>query len=196
MKRNPEVLQRLRAMIRTVAIPAVVCHRKFVEEGLNYMGSLVDHQLVYHQNTVSQYEKICRKLQFWANTIFFISIGIVAARAGIQVIIQITGVPGCRFEIQNVNAMKSATNMLALLIPAVAAHFALKLSSCNFEGLLDSNQHMVNDLSEIKKVIQNERQREHVNFEDLYRLSRELTGLILGEVSDWYAQLTGKKIAR
>lgn len=38
--------------------------------------------------------------------------------------------------------------------------------------------------------------RPQAGFEDLYRLSRELTGLILGEVSDWYAQLTGKKIIR
>lgn len=55
---------------------------------------------------------------------------------------------------------------------------------------------MLDRLFEIQKAIVNEKKRENIAYEGLHRISKEMVQLILGELSDWYAQLSAKRITR
>lgn len=196
VKKNKEVINRLRSIIRATHVPTATFDNSVERKCIVHLENLVNNQIGYHRNTIRQYEKICKKLKGLANGLFFFGVGIIVMRAFSQVLLQFIPITGESHEVFNLTALKSTANMLALLIPTIASHFSLKLSMCNFEGLLNSSKEMLDRLFEIQKAIANEKKRENIAYEGLHRLSKEMIQLILGELSDWYAQLSAKRITR
>jgi hypothetical protein len=86
--------------------------------------------------------------------------------------------------------------MLALVVPAWASYFSLKLSLSNFEGLANNSRDMKNSLALMKKIVEDEKKKTGISFERIYTFSKDLSRLMLGEVVEWYSQISTQKFTK
>jgi hypothetical protein len=95
-----------------------------------------------------------------------------------------------------VSFIKSFANMLALIIPAWASYFSLKLSLSNFEGLANNSRAMTGGLTLMRKMIEDEKKKTDTSFERIYAFSKDLSKLVLGEAVEWYSLLSSQKLTK
>jgi hypothetical protein len=162
------------------------------------LTEMVQEQSAYHQKSAQRHWRIHKTLSRMAKFFFWLGIGLVVTRAGIQVIMQLYsfGPDVIVNQIKVDDFIISFSNMLALLLPATASVFYTILSMCGFETLYKRNANMAERLQEFEQHIVLEKVRPEVSYEDICRLANQATDLMLGEVTDWYALVTGKRISK
>lgn len=203
-KRTKIVLHRLRSLIKATDIPNTEYNKDYSDQCLLYLEELVKDQLDYHENSAKRYSNIVSKLKKFGNAAFYLGFILVLSRGALQIYTTFGIIP----NINELNPsfqtiVETFANMLALLLPAWAGYFTSKLTLCNFESLYNNDiemidgliyiQHMINDE---KKTIQEEKKKEYISYHDLYYISKEVTALMLGEVSEWYSQIDSKQVTK
>ncbi|HOJ80374.1 MAG TPA: hypothetical protein PK767_07530 [Clostridiales bacterium] len=117
-------------------------------------------------------------------------------RGGLQFALVYAKTDIARNGINLISFVKSFANMLALMVPSWASYFSLKLSLGNFEGLASNSRAMADGLAMMKKMLDDEKKRTDISFERIYAFSKDISRLMLGEVVEWYSQLSSYKLTK
>jgi len=195
-KYNKIVINRLRCILKEIGLPDTNFNKVDSAQCLIYLEELVNDQIEYHKNSANRYAKIYNKLKQYGKIVFYIGFIFVLFRGCLQLYFSFFKVPGTINGEKLQPIMKSFTNMLALLFPAWAGYFTSKLSLCNFEGLYNNDTQMLEELSSLKQMINDEKQKECITYGDLYYLAKDVTSLLLGENSEWYSQINTKTVTK
>lgn len=203
-KRTKIVLHRLRSLIKATDIPNTDYNKDYSDQCLYYLEELVKDQLEYHETSAKRYSNIVTKLKKFGDAVFYLGFILVLSRGALQVYTTFGTIPN--FNELNPSfqtIVETFANMSALLMPAWAGYFTSKLTLCNFEGLYNNDIEMMNGLRRIqtiindeKKTIQEEKKKEYISYHDLYYISKEVTSLMLGEVSEWYSQIDSRQVTK
>lgn len=189
IKRDSDIISRFRGIIRGISLPDEEDTKREINECLNSLEELINDQIEYHTMSVNRYVNICNSLKTYGKIVFYIGFVFVLFRGFLQFALSFLYIP-----VQILSIIKPFTNMLALLFPAWAGYFSLKLSFCNFEGLYNNDMTMLEGLKEIKQIIDDKKKKDKVAYSDIYELSKQINSLMLFEVSEWYAQVHTRKI--
>ena len=195
-KQNIKVIQRLRCIIKEVGLPDTNFSKAFLAECLDSLEELVNDQIEYHKSSANRYAKIYSSLKLYGKIVFYIGFIFILFRGCFQLYVSFSKIPGELNGKELQPIIKSFSNMLALLFPAWAGYFSSKLTLCNFEGLYNNDMAMIEGLTSIKQMINDEKQKEHLTYGDLYYLSKDVTSLLLGEISEWYSQINTRTITK
>ncbi len=161
--------------------------------------NLINDQITYHQNTAKKYRIIASRLTKLAQTLFWIGLGVVAARVALQgVYLKLDDVVDFSIkEYANLRAAISATaNLFAMIVPSAASTVFIILSLCGFRDLGNRSEKMSQDLVHLKSIIEDESQRNDLYYEDYCHLANQVSYLLLDEISGWYSMINAKKITR
>jgi hypothetical protein len=198
------VRHRLRSLLREAGVTPLRYDPTVKQFFFGHVEELLDDQIVYHRTTARRYQKIYRTLSRAAAILFWTGIIIVLARAGIQLAVQgIDAQSGVLKEavhhatlVTREDLLSSVSNLLAMLMPAVAIMLNTVLTTCGFQSLYERAEKMDKSLQQVKELVQAEQYREGTSYEDYCRIARQIVSLMLGEVTDWYGLLTTKKITK
>jgi hypothetical protein len=198
------VRHRLRSLLREAGVTPLRYDPTVKKFFLDHIEELLDDQIAYHRTTARRYQKIYRTLSRAAAILFWTGIIIVLARAGIQLAVQ--GIDAQSSVLKEVvhhatlvtreDLLSSVSNLLAMLMPAIAGTFYTLLTTCGFQPLYERAEKMEKSLQHIKELVHVERDRAESSYEDYCRIARQIVSLMLGEVTDWYGLLTTKKITK
>jgi hypothetical protein len=158
---------------------------------------MIDDQILYQDQANKRYVAIVSKLKQYTAILFVIGLTIVISRGALQFVLvyfNTKDAPQTTKEI--ISFVKSFANMLALVVPAWASYFSLKLSLSNFEGLANNSRDMKNSLALMKKIVEDEKKKTGISFERIYTFSKDLSRLMLGEVVEWYSQISTQKFTK
>jgi len=193
---NKQAVLRLKWMLKDIGLPATQHNDQISSECLNSLEELVNDQVIYHKNSANRFVNIFHKIKKYGKIGFYIGFLFILFRGGLQLYLSFFKLQQ-KFLGQDLQPMiKSFTNMLALLFPAWASYFSSKLTLCNFENLYNNDLKMLQELDVIKQMIYDERQKDILNYNDIYYLSKDVTSIILGEFTGWYLQINDKKLTR
>lgn len=197
-KMNKDAIQQLRAMIKGIDIPIMKYDSSVSSKCMDYLEDLVNEQIAYHIKQSNQYAKLYNNLKKYWKVVFYIGFVFVLIRGGLQLYLNIEVIQGPlivkRFIAQNIKTIKDYANMLALLLPAWAGYFSSKLSLCNFEGLYNNHMNLIDELEVVKQMINDEQQKDSIAYSDMYYLSKDVSSIILGDISEWYSQINARKV--
>ena len=70
----------IRAIARSVGIPAVTVTPQYLASCLGYIDGLIESQVNFHRKTIHRYELICENLHSLASSLFFISLAYVSIK--------------------------------------------------------------------------------------------------------------------
>ncbi len=196
VSKNPHVSSELRRIIRSITTSDVIFDRVAADDLLENLTHMIDDQVAYHDQAQKRYTAIITGLKKFTAVIFTIGFAIVVLRGGLQFAMVYVKTDITRNGINLISFIKSFANMLALVFPSWASYFSLKLSLSNFEGLANNSQAMINGLTLMKKMIEDEKKKPDVSFERIYTFSKDLSRLMLGEVVEWYSQLSSQKLTK
>lgn len=196
ISQRPHVSAELRRIMRSMETSDAVFDRNASDDLLQGLTDMVDDQLVYHRQVQKRYEAIVSGLKKFSSAVFMIGFIIVVLRGGLQFALVYVKTDIARNGINLVSFIKSFANMLALMLPAWASYFSIKLSLSNFEGLANNSRAMEKGLAMMKKMIGDEKARTDISFERIYAFSRDLSRLMLGEVAEWYTLLASQKLTK
>ena len=169
--------------------------RKVSNELLDNLDLMIDDQISYHASSQKRYRLIVERLRGFDKAFFFIGFIFVLLRG----ILQLTLVPigsAIHLDVELKSFIKSAANMLALVLPAWASYFTAKLSLCNFKGLLDRNELMIENLRAFKNTIIDLKNQAKPSYESIYRLSHDVYKLLTGDVRNWYTQMSSRSFTK
>jgi hypothetical protein len=192
-KCNKKVLNQLNNILKGVELPPTDFNEFSSSDCLLYLEELVNDQMEYHNNSQRRYSNIVKRLKSMGKAIFFIGFFIVLFRGCLQLFLSIFKIPGDINGKELQPMIKSFANMCALLFPAWASYFTLKLNFCNFDGLYHNDLQILAELSALKQMINDEKQKERLAYSDLYHLAKEVSTLLSGEIGEWYSQINAKK---
>ena len=196
VSKNPHVSGELRRIIRSIETSDVKYDRFVADDLLENLTHMIDDQIAYHDRAQKRYTAIVTGLKKFTTVIFTIGFAIVVLRGGLQFAMVYVKTDITRNGINLISFIKSFANMLALVFPAWASYFSLKLSLSNFEGLANNSRAMINGLALMKKMIEDEKEKPDVSFERICAFSKDLSRLMLGEVVEWYSQLSSQKLTK
>jgi hypothetical protein len=195
-KYNKRVINQLRCILKDIGLPDMNFNKVDLAHCLIYLEELVRDQIDYHKNSANRYAKIYNKLKQYGKVAFYIGFIFVLFRGCLQLYFAFFKIDSFVNGKELHAIVKSFTNMLALLFPAWAGYFSSKLTLCNFEGLYNNDTQMLEELSLLRQMINDEKQKEYLAYGDLYNLAREVTSLLLGENSEWYSQINTKIVTK
>lgn len=190
------VSNELRRITRNVETKSVTFDRFTADELFSNISNMIDDQIVYHDSSQNRYAAIVIKLKKLTTLLFIVGLTIVVLRGGLQFALVYIKTDISRNGINLIAFIKSFTNMLALIFPAWASYFSLKLSLSNFEGLMNNYTEMKNGLTVMKKILEDERKRPDISFERIYTFSKDLSKLMFGGVVDWYSKISSQKLTK
>lgn len=194
--KRPHVSAELRRIFRSIETSDTVFDRSAADDLMENLTQMLDDQIAYHDRVQKRYAAIVSRLKKFTVVIFTIGFTIVVLRGGLQFALVYVKTDITRNGINLISFIKSFTNMLALIVPTWASYFSLKLSLSNFEGLANNSLAMINGLTLMKKMIEDEKKKTDISFERTYAFSKDLTRLMLGEVVEWYSQLSSHKLTK
>jgi hypothetical protein len=196
IKKESNILRRIRSMIRGTALPATDFNSDSPKNCLGSLEELVDDQMEYHKASANRYVNIIKALKSFGKIMFYIGFFFVILRGFFQCFLSFTDIKKTinGYELQTI--LKSLANMLALMFPAWAGYFSSKLSLCNFEGLYNNDLAMLEGLKELKTIINDKKNSVDITYRELYELSKKFSSLMLYQVSEWYAQVNTRNITR
>lgn len=199
-KKNKDVIQQLRIVIKGIDIPNMKYDSSISSKCIDHLEELVNEQIAYHRKQSKQYAKLFYKLKKFWKVVFYIGFVFVLLRGGLQFYLNINIIPNPKvvkdFIALNLKTIKDYANMLALLLPAWAGYFSSKLSLCNFEDLYNNHMNLIEELEIVKQMINDEQQKESITYSDMYYLSKDVSGVILGDISEWYLQINARKLTK
>lgn len=196
VSQRPHVSGELRRILRSIEPTDVMFDQHSADDLLENLTYMIDDQIAYHDQAQKRYNAIVSGLKKFTAVIFSIGFIIVVLRGGLQFALVYVKSDITRNGINLISLIKSFSNMLALMIPSWASYFSLKLSLSNFEGLANNSRAMVNGLTMMKKMIEDDKGKTHISFERIYAFSEDLSRLMLGEVVEWYSQLSSQKLTK
>lgn len=194
-KNNRNSIQKLRNILKGIGLPELNYNSSISSQCIDSLEELINNQIDYHKKTANQYAKVYNSLKRFGKVVFYIGFIFVLFRGGLQLYLSFH-IPSGHLDNTDLQIIKSFANMLALLFPSWAAYFSSKQTLCNFEGLYNNDINMLEELSTIKQMINDEQQKESVTYTDMYYLSKDVNSIILGEVSEWYSQINSRKVTR
>ena len=167
--------------------------QKSAKEVLTHLKEMVDDQTAYHEASVKRYSGIVKTLKKWGSAVFFAGFTFVVLRALFKFTTLVRPIPLIPLGNQGVTLRSfvgSASNMLAMLLPAWAAYFSTKLSQCNYQFNLDNHTRMVSSLKQIREQITMiETSFPEVSLEYVSALGESVARIMLGEdTSSWIRQ--------
>ena len=167
--------------------------QKSAKEVLTHLKEMVDDQTAYHEASVKRYSGIVKTLKKWGSAVFFAGFTFVVLRALFKFTTLVRPIPLVPLGNQGVTLRSfvgSASNMLAMLLPAWAAYFSTKLSQCNYQFNLDNHTRMVSSLKQIREQITMiETSFPEVSLEYVSALGESVARIMLGEdTSSWIRQ--------
>jgi hypothetical protein len=195
ISKNPHVSNELRRIIRSIGMANATFDRFSANDLLENLIHMIDDQSVYHDQANKRYIAIVSKLKKYVAVFFAIGLTIVVLRGGLQFVLVYFPADNQKVK-DHISLIKSFANMLALVFPAWASYFSLKISLSNFEGLANNSNDMKDSLTLMKKIIMDEKKKPDISFERIYTFSKDLSGLMLGEVVEWYSQISTQKFTK
>jgi hypothetical protein len=193
---KPHVSSELRRIFRSIEASDAVFDRSAADELMENLTQMIDDQAAYHDRVQKRYAAIITNLKKYTAVVFTIGFVIVVLRGGLQFALVYVKTDIARNGINLISFIKSFTNMLALIVPTWASYLSLKLALGNFEGLANNSRAMMNGLALMKKMIEDEKKKTDTSFERVYAFSKDLSRLMLGEVVEWYSQLSSHKLTK
>jgi len=193
---KPHVSGELRRIIRSTETSNVKFDRSAADDLLDNLTHMIDDQIAYNDQVQKRYTAIVNGLKRFTTAIFTLGFAIVVLRGGLQFVLVYVKSDITRNGINLVSFIKSFANMLAMIIPAWASYFSLKLSLSNFEGLANNSRAMIDGLTLMKKMIEDEKKKTDTSFERIYAFSKDLSKLVLGEAVEWYSLLSSQKLTK
>jgi len=193
---KPHVSGELRRITRSIETSDVKFDRSAADDLLENLTHMIDDQIAYHDQVQKRYTAIINGLKRFTAVIFTLAFAIVFLRSGLQFVLVYVRSDITRNGINLVSFIKSFANMLALIIPAWASYFSLKLSLSNFEGLANNSRAMTEGLTLMRKMIEDEKKKTDTSFERIYTFSKDLSKLVLGEAVEWYSLLSSQKLTK
>lgn len=199
ISKTPHVSNELRRITRSMERVSVTFDRNTADELFDNLTHMINDQIVYQEHCNKRYTAITSKLKKLTASVFVVGLTIVVLRGGLQFVLVYVKSIVSQYDTKTmgiIGFIKSFANMLALILPAWASYFSLKLSLSNFEGLMNNSMDMKNGLAIMKKIIEDEKKKADISFERIYTFSKDLTKLMLGEVVDWYSQISSQKLTK
>lgn len=196
ISKNKHVSNELRRIIRSVEVTSTEFDKKLSDRLMKNLADMVNDQIIYHDYSIARYAAIISRLKKLTAVLFAIGLTVVILRGCLQFVLVYVDIGPGRNGIRLDSFIKSMINMFAQIFPAWASYFSLKLSLSNFEGLMNNSKEMKGYLTVMKDIIEGEMKREDTSFERVYLFSRDLTRLMLGEVADWYSQISTQKFTK
>ena len=145
----------VRRMIGEAKAPSREITREGAAQALGYVEELLSDQISYHSMSCERFSKVVKHLEKVAAVMFYVGFITVLLRGGLQFVLAFmnkgpTTMLGKTFYegVKVKTFISSATNMLAMILPAWAAYFAAKLSLGNFRFNRDNHQRMKEKLTE------------------------------------------------
>jgi hypothetical protein len=197
ISKNPHVSSELRRITRDTERSSTTFDPSSAGDLLENLTRMIDDQILYQDQANKRYVAIVSKLKQYTAILFVIGLTIVISRGALQFVLvyfNTKDAPQTTKEI--ISFVKSFANMLALVVPAWASYFSLKLSLSNFEGLANNSRDMKNSLALMKKIVEDEKKKTGISFERIYTFSKDLSRLMLGEVVEWYSQISTQKFTK
>lgn len=196
VSQRPHISGELRRITRSMEPADFVFDRHTSADLLENLTNMIDDQIAYHDRTQKRYATIVSRLKKYSAAIFAVGFVIVVLRGGLQFALVYAKTDIARNGINLISFVKSFANMLALMVPSWASYFSLKLSLGNFEGLASNSRAMADGLAMMKKMLDDEKKRTDISFERIYAFSKDISRLMLGEVVEWYSQLSSYKLTK
>jgi hypothetical protein len=171
----------------------------------DYFNRLLTSQIEYHENNAKKYKTIFNKLNKTGWFFFWLGFMIVIARALLQVIIQNVDlnqwigsktiwINSVESIIQGQTFLISFANMLAMMIPAIAALFFGINAITGFKNLFVTSEDVLLKLYRIQKIATFEETRKQTSFEDMSLLATQLMQVLFDETNDWHSFFSTKSI--
>lgn len=159
---------------------------------------LINDQITYHTNTRSRLKLVVEKLEKNGKYLLWAGFAIVFMRGLLQFAMPFltSVIQGEHNGIKWISFIRSASNMLALVIPAWAGYFSLKLSLNNFRGLFNHSDEAIKKLDRLKEKADILSKSSKIPFEMLSALSQDILKTQLDEVNDWYVQTGARTVTR
>lgn len=165
---------------------------------VKHLGNMIESQFNYHNFKILQMGQIAKKLSKMKNIMFWIGFSIVILRGGLQFAFAFMG--NVDWVVHNGVMLNkfiaTITNMLALVIPAWATFFSLKLTMNNFDGLKEHSEHAIESLKKLKLKVDAIQIQEDITYEMISSLSEDVISHQIAELNDWYSQTMAKKIIK
>ena len=159
---------------------------------------LINDQITYHTNTRSRLKLVVEKLEKNGKRLLWAGFAIVFVRGLLQFAMPFLTsiIQGEHNGIKWINFIRSLSNMLALIIPAWAGYFSLKLSLNNFRGLFNHSDDAIKKLDRLKGKAEMLANSSKIPYEMLSALSQDILKTQLDEVNDWYMQTGARTVTR
>lgn len=159
---------------------------------ITHLKNMIDNQIGYHTGKKEQLKTITTRLKLISKITFWIGFIFVAFRGGFQFgVAFLQKYDFLQSNNSDIAVLKSFTNMLALILPAWASYFALKLSMNNFEGLLNHSEDALKSLIGLRSQVINISEKNYISYDMIYSLSEDIMTHQISELNNWYNQTMG-----
>lgn len=166
-----------------------------VPEFLNSMEAYLCDQLAYHQGNAARFQKLRNRLRKLETRLVSAGIVIVALRGLAQFFII-----GVRKELFLLGSglmlpsySGSIANMIAMIVPAVAAYYTGKLTLFGFEDSITMSQMMQERLEKAIALLRSMKGR-NVNYSMVRNLAEQIGILMMGDLAQWNREMSKRRI--
>lgn len=178
--------------------------KETIKEILLHADEMLEDQISYHKASGERFKGIVSSLEKWGKAIFYVGFGMVVARGALQFLIVLANQIYTNTAVLNAanimnflgsdyySIIRSAMNMLALMLPAWAGYFTTKIQQNNFRYNLDSHRQAAQRLDVIHTRINRIMKQDSLNMEMFQVLMDDITEAMLAEdMVSWKKQYMG-----
>ena len=194
---NERIYRMVRRMTEEAEPQTLDINKSSADALLTHLEQMLQDQVSYHAFSRQRYHGIVDAMDKWFRCLFLAGFAAVILRGIFQfawVIVPVGAgfvgaVPASKFA-------GSFANMVALMLPAWASHFATKSSQCNFRYNRDNHDRMHKRMKKLLDRIRMMRQSgRDVPLEALDALGEEVAeAMLLEDTSAWHRQYMGTTV--
>ena len=149
--------------------------RQTASDILGHVREMIQDQMAYQESSFKRYASVVESLEHWGRFILNVATVLVMGRGLLQFLL-------IMLPTENANAsslMRSALNMLAMVIPAWASYFSLKVSQNNYRFNYNNHRTMLEKLEKELKKTQRLLDQQDMSLEVTSKIAVELADLML-----------------
>ena len=167
-------------------------------KALEHIHEMLADQIAYHNASAARFRRILDRMDKWYKVIFGAGFGVVLLRALLQFYVCISPLTGTINNADLNSFVRSAANMVALMLPAWASYFSSKISLCNFRFTYDNHVRMSQRLGQILAQVDTLRQMgASVPIDVLNSLSEQLAqAMIVEDTMTWERKLQSATVTQ
>lgn len=197
---DKHVLAKLHHIIRQQEPVSYTQTEMVTQEVIANLKALAADQRAYHENGVTRYELITRRLDRFSATFYMIGFVTVVARGFLQFAIPFAPLVGMDLsakvhDIGTNSFIKSAANMMALVLPAWASYFSTKLNMNGYEWLWKNSKKMAAGFEAVEEKLRAVKPQRN-SYQIISDIADDIMMLAREDYTGWYQRMESQKFTR